>query len=249
MRLEWLLVGLCGCAADRTEQINDPLCCQPVAEAPVDRGLDFAARVEGPTRCVEAARAQLPSQDAWRSVWGCVQDGHFTALRAVLSGAWDRDLQTRADAPLLIARVIAERGGDVDDDLSLLHERRVPLFSLSQALARPEKFRGALLIMRARLSPQGVLNEMHLVGQSTDVQLGLTYARQGWPGDSRRFVTGRRSYNYDVMTGQRVLDKDPFIDARDSVVVLARFDGLRDSDGWPEVSVIEHFLPSATISY
>jgi hypothetical protein len=211
-----------GCAAERAEEVE--VCCREEALPPP---IDFASTVEGPARCAEAART---SDDPWRRLWDCVNQGHFTALSALLSGAWDRDLQTRPDAPLLVLRVIATRGGQVDADLVRLHERRVPLFSLSQALARPALYRGALLIVRARLSSQGVLDEIRLVGRSADVP---------------------RWYNLDVPTGQRVLAvvNDPFLDGGDPVVVLARFDGLRDGDGWPELSVLSHLKPAPGLAY
>ncbi len=256
------LLGLAGCAVDHAVEIADPACCREVGEAPAietsDEGRDFAARVEHPARCEEAARARLPSapDQAWRQLWACVQEGHFTALRGVLSGAWDTQLRTRSDAPLLVARIIAERGGDVDNDLKLLHERRVPLFGLAQALARPELYRGALVILRARISPHGILDERRLVSHFPEVQLGatdrvITQAAPPWSSDTRHFVTRRRAYNLDIATGQRVLAliDDPFIDADDTVVVLGRFDGLRDSDAWPVVSVLHHWQPSATLSY
>ena len=185
-----------------------------------------------------------------------MQAGHFTALRQVLSGAWDRELQTRADAPLLVARVIAERGGDVDGDLALVHGRRVPLFSLSQALAQPERFRGALVIVRARVSLHGVLSETRLVGRTQEIQIGpvertVRWAPPPYNEDTRFFRTRPRATNFDVATGQRVLavTDDPFLDEGETQVVLARFDGLRDGDAWPVVSVLQHFAPSATLSY
>src|SRR5207249_3126629 len=68
----------------------------------------------------------------------------------------------------------------------------------------------------------------------------------------REQVTAPRWVNLDVPTGQRVLaviDGDPFLDAGDPVVLLARFDGVRDGDGWPELSVLGHIKPAATLAY
>src|SRR4051812_2026604 len=165
-----LLLCFAGCATEQAAEVEDPACCREVT-LPQTRGVDFAEVVNAPERCEADARARLPSPAAWQDLWACVNSGHFTALRQLLSGAWDRDLQTRPDAPLLVLRVIAARGGNVDGDLRLLHDRRVPLFSLSQALARPELYRGAFVIVRATLSPQGVLEEKRLVGQTTDVPM------------------------------------------------------------------------------
>src|SRR5439155_24683069 len=103
---------LAGCATERAAEVDDD-CCREVAE-PATRAVDFAEVVNAPQRCEAAARALLPSAEAWIELWGCVHAGHFTALRELVSGAWDRELQTRPDAPLLLLRVIAERGGNVD---------------------------------------------------------------------------------------------------------------------------------------
>jgi hypothetical protein len=240
-------------------------CCRveaaPVEETapapPAADAVDFASRVEGPSRCVEAATQLLPAEPdrAWSELRRCVDAGHFTALRPLLSGAWDRELQTRRDAPELLARVVAMRGGDVERDVRLLHERRIPLFSLSQALARPSLYRGALVIVRAQLSPSGLLDETRLVGSTREVERAPSQrwlVREGdFSSESRSRVVTMQSSNLDVRTGQRaMLPADyPFVDPDDVVVVLARFDGLRDSDAWPVVSVLAHYRPSALLSY
>jgi hypothetical protein len=260
-----LLLLLSACAHDpvQPDPVSEPPpCCNERVEAtafPDGEGHDFAARVEAPARCEAAARARLAvaPDEAWRGLWDCVLKGRFTALRPLLRDGWDHELKTRADAPLLMARVIAERGGDVETDLSMIHELRVPLFSLSQALARPDLYRGALVIVRARLSSRGVLSETRLVSQSWDLPVGatervVTRAAAPFASDTRRFYTSRRSYNLDVATGARALAavaQDPFIDDEESLVVLGRFEGLRDADGWPLVTVLQHFRPKSLVSY
>ncbi|HZS36964.1 MAG TPA: hypothetical protein VFF06_09060 [Polyangia bacterium] len=243
-------------------------CCTaepaPVEEArveepppPAPEPVDFASRVYGPSRCAEAATQLLPADPdrAWSELRRCVDAGHFTALRVLLSGAWDRELQTRSDAPELLARVVAMRGGDVDRDVPLLHERRIPLFSLSQVLARPEQFRGTLVIVRARLTPAGLLDETRLVGSTREVELAPTERwvtrAAGQRSESRAQIFTRQSMNLDVSTGHRALlpVSYPFVDPDDVVVVLARFDGLRDTDAWPVVRVLAHYRPSALLSY
>jgi hypothetical protein len=185
----------------------------------------------------------LPARDeAWQALRCCVDEGRFTALRVLLAGAWDQPLGTRVEAPALLARVIAERGGDVDADLALLHEHRIPLFTLAQALARPDRLRGALVILRARVTGGGVVEERRLVGHSEVIPL------EPW----ERMRSVRQSYNLDIATGHRALarlDADPFLDLGESLVVLARFDGLRSGDLWPELTVLAHFRPSETLTY
>src|SRR5258706_12044521 len=176
----WACVLLSGCAPLLAPEaaVRSDACCEPAAPpAPaetLDEGSDYAAAVYGPARCADAAARRLASDanEAWRQLRGCVDRGRFTALRNLLSGAWDHELQTRRDAPELLARVIAMRGGDVEADLRLLHERYVPLFSLAQALAQPERFRGTLVIVRARVSPSGVVDEQRLARSVAGVELG-----------------------------------------------------------------------------
>jgi hypothetical protein len=250
------LVVLSGCAL-HAEEASDPPCC---AEAPPPEpsvGVDLAAQTERPARCAEAARQRLPIdvEAAWRQLWSCVEEGRFTALRPLLSGAWDDELRRRSDAPLLLTRVIAERGGSVDEDLPLLHERHVPLFTLAQVLGQPEQRRGALVVVRARVAASGVLDELRLVGQVDEAPMGpaeRVVTLGPWPADTRSTWLRRRSYNVDVPTGHRALARlgqDPFLDPDDSVVILARFDGLRPGDLWPELSVLAHFHPNARVTY
>jgi hypothetical protein len=270
-----------GCASDRASraEVAAAPCCEdardvasaseaaspafappaaPLVEPPFEDASDFAARVDGPARCADAAAQLLPAarERAWALLKRCVALGRFTALRALLSGAWDRELSTRGDAPELLARVVAMRGGDVDADVRLLHDRRVPLFSLAQALARPELFRGALVLVRARVDPSGLLDEVRLVGSVRELELEpeerVTAREPAAPAFvERRQVIVRRAENFDVRTGRRaLLPADyPFVDPDDVVVLLARFDGLRELDGWPRLSVLAHFRPSALLSY
>src|SRR4051812_44066627 len=98
-----LILLLAACA---TTEVEDSQCCTAEKAADTAPPLDFAAQVEAPARCAQAAAS---SDDPWKRLWACVQEGRFTALRELLSGAWDADLKSRPDAPLLILRVIAER--------------------------------------------------------------------------------------------------------------------------------------------
>jgi hypothetical protein len=182
---------------------------------------DVSPRLPAPERCEAVARSHLSTapDEAWRALWRCVAAGRFTALRPLLEDAWGHELRTRRDAPLLLTRVIAERGGNVEEDLRLLHERRLLLFGLSQAMARPEMFRGALVICRARLSEHGVIDETRLVSQPWDVPLSpveriTTQATPPFASKMRRDYVMSRYHNLDVATGTRAIasiDVDPFI--------------------------------------
>jgi hypothetical protein len=114
----------------------------------------FGARYATPSQCEAAARAlQERSRDAaWAALRSCVERTHFTLLGALLSDAWSEDLRVRPDAARLIARVVALRGGSVAGELSLLHEHRVPIFSLADAIAQPDTYRGRYLLLRAQVA-------------------------------------------------------------------------------------------------
>jgi hypothetical protein len=254
-----VLSVLTACAHESEEVVETPCCVQPVAARAEAYPPAVGVLLSEPERCEATARLLIATSpdEAWRALSECVARGRFTALRPLLGGGWDRDLQTRPDAPGLITRIIAARGGDVDDDLQLLHDHRIPIFTLHQALARPELYRGALVVVRARLSSHGVIDELRLVSQTREVQVAatdrvITRATGPYVTQSRRTMTVPRSHNLDVPTGNRAfatVPLDPFVDADEPLVVLARFDGMRDEDGWPVLTVLDHVRPSAGVSY
>lgn len=183
-------------------------------------------------RCEVQARALLPEarERAWEWLHHCVDAGYFTSLRTLLAGAWDAELQARPDALPMLAHVVAMRGGNVGADLALLHEKRIPIFSLEQAMAQPEVYRGRLVLVRARFAASSSdgrslkLVELAIGNQSREVEVAPILrdewkgrTNEGWspragePGDERqrgdrgertRTVTVRRSYNVDLSTGR-----------------------------------------------
>jgi hypothetical protein len=68
-----------------------------------------------------------------------------------LTAYWDDELRARPDAARLAGQVIANRGGDVDGDISRLQRVRMPVFTLKAAMKQPEVYRGRWVILRARL--------------------------------------------------------------------------------------------------
>jgi hypothetical protein len=217
-------VACAGCAAVDAEE------ARPLEEerAGVEWALPPPAepmvRAAGPVRCARAAAAWLPAapDEAWRALWCCVAEGRFVALRELLGPDWDPLLRTRHDAPVLLARVIAERGGDVEADLGLLHEHGIAIFSLPQALGRGAP--GTVVMLRGRVSMSGLVEETRIASS--------------WRA------------NVDVTTGRRLLatGADLLTDPDEPMVLFGRYDGLRD-DGWPELRVIARFRPSALVSY
>jgi hypothetical protein len=114
----------------------------------------FGARYATPAQCELAARRlQATSRDeAWAALKSCVERMHFTLLNALLSDAWAEELRVRPDAAQVLAQVVAKRGGSVPGELKLLHERKVPIFALSAAIAQPDIYKGRYLLLRAQVA-------------------------------------------------------------------------------------------------
>lgn len=164
---------------------------QGARSAPVQPPFDaatFAARHRTPGQCEAAARRyQGSSRDvAWEALRACVDGMHFTALQALLGPAWAKDLQTRPEAAALLARVVANRGGSIEGDLRLMHERRIPIFGLEAAMTQPETYRGRYVLFRAQVGdlrsdgekPTVWLVEHSLGSVAAEQRLGVAYQQQ-----------------------------------------------------------------------
>lgn len=150
----------------------------------------FAAVQTTPNECEESARIlqRTSRDDAWSALRACVErsrwpHGAFTRLQTLIGGAWDEELKTRPDAPALVARVIAARGGDVAGDLPLAQRSRVPLFSLRAALEQPDLYKGRQVLLR------GSLAELRAEGGRTTALLRESALRSA----TREYETGPKS--------------------------------------------------------
>lgn len=103
--------------------------------------------------CEVAAREWIPvdADFAWKRLIGCVTRPDFADLRRLLRSPWLEVVRTRPDAAMVLAKVIATRGGQVNDDLTLLRRARIPLFPFASAIATPEVYSGRLLLVRGRV--------------------------------------------------------------------------------------------------
>jgi hypothetical protein len=138
----------------------------------------FAAEQLTPIECEKAARNlhQFNADQGWAALGACIQRsrwprGEFTQLELLTAGSWDQELQTRADAPRLVAKVVALRGGDVEGDIPLLQKSRVPMFTLAAALRQPEVYKGRWVLLR------GALSEVRQEGARTAVVMRETSLR------------------------------------------------------------------------
>ena len=119
----------------------------------------FAADQLTPIECEKSARHlyELRPEQGWAALVACIDRsrwprGEFTQLELLTRGVWDQELQTRPDAPRVIAKVVAMRGGDVEGDIPLVQKSRVPLFTLAAALRQPDVYKGRWVLVRGALS-------------------------------------------------------------------------------------------------
>lgn len=158
----WALLGalaLGGCATPRpppeVEDTHSPDRIPVQSELPPDtfNPSAFTAQYANPATCEREARRYLRSsrENAWAALKSCVEGTHFTQLQALLSPEWSQELRSRPEAASVLARVVALRGGSVDGDLKLLHERKLPIFSLAAAIAQPDTYKGRYILIRAQV--------------------------------------------------------------------------------------------------
>jgi hypothetical protein len=231
------------------------------ADAPDLASMDPAAVVKRnprPEFCEEAARrVQRTSRDkAWSVLKACVATGKFTLLARLVEEAWAEDLRTRSDASVLLAKVVAARGGDVGGDLGVMRQKRIPLFALGPAMSHPDLYKGRLVLFRAEV------RDVKLAGAKATAQLaefGIGVSERYVQGSSRYVTRGSSSYgnstgyssrgdaaygsslerlhtkNVPVETGLHAVAKlaqvDPFFEPGRQFVVLGRFDGVREEEG------------------
>lgn len=129
---------------------------EPPAPSAVSDPKGFAARYPNPALCEAAARRLQPDsrEEAWAALKACVEHTPFTQLKALLGTAWAEDLRVRPEGASLIARVVAQRGGSVSGELHFLQERKIPIFSLSSAMDRPDTYKGRYVLLRAQVADQ-----------------------------------------------------------------------------------------------
>jgi hypothetical protein len=107
--------------------------------------------------CEASARAMRQSnpQHAWEALRACIEIGRFNrgpfTQIALLTSYWDEELRVRPDAARVVGQVIANRGGDVDGDISRVQRVRMPVFTLKAAMQQPDVYKGRYVLLRARL--------------------------------------------------------------------------------------------------
>jgi len=256
---------------------SSPGAAAPPAETVDAATLDpvaYAKRHPRAEFCEEAARKlQKSSRDkAWDVLKACVARGKFTLLTRLVDGGWTDDLRTRADASVLIAKVIAARGGDVNGDLGQMRQQRIPLFALGPAMSHPDLYKGRLVVFRAEVRDMKLASGK-ATAKLSEFAIGMS---ERYVGDTREVVRGSRGYtsgegpnaygessrtyqtqrrftkNEPVETGLQVVAKlgqiDPFFEPGRQFVVLGRFDGIREEEG-EELDAVTKLALISIIAY
>lgn len=244
-RHAWALIcalTMTGCATSRVaeEDVRDspPPPSQTATELPPDpfNPQTFAAQYSNPTSCERQARRYLSvsRDDAWAALKACVDGTHFTLLQALTSRVWNNEIRTRPEAAALIAKVIAMRGGSVEGDLRLLNEQRLPIFSLSAAMAQPDTYKGRYILVRAQVGdvrtdgekkPTVWLVEQELGSVASEQQVGVA-ARKDTASNIAGNLAGETTLGGGNIGGSISRSKS----TRDSNTVL-RYDNISSDTG------------------
>lgn len=229
----------------------------------------YAAKFDRPFLCEEGARRvhKYSKDKGWAVLRSCAEKGNFTPIKPLLDSFWEEDLRTRPDASMVLLRIVAARGGDVQGDLDALRRRKIPLWHLGAATEHPEIYKGRMLMVRAEVGD--IIAEKNKVTLKL-VEKGFTANQQWSKGTYRSVETGPRGTymawsekrdNFNTMreTGLTALAQlktpDPFLVPGRDFLFLARFDGVRETDGdfgdnaetTPVISIITYIEPAAQV--
>jgi len=275
-----LVLVACAGARPASEDLPERPAGAPVELAPTRSGSvspggksNFNAKVwvtwqDGAADCEASARAMRDNSadEAWQALKACIELGRFnrgpfTQLN-LLTAYWEDELKTRPDAIRIVGRVIANRGGDVDGDISRVQAIRMPVFTLKAAMAQPEVYKGRFVIIRGKLtdvkleakSAVAMLDEMSMkavalkrVDQEDTIVKTQVFAYK-WTLEHR--------FNENLLnpTGRKVLGRlpeaDPFLEPDKEFVFVGRFDGAKPGNEDQKVAILNiigYYRPGALV--
>jgi hypothetical protein len=264
----FLLAFSLACAAAEPVPDQHPTTAQPVAPRAVPpfdaKGIAQSQLSPGDCESVARSLRTRSPDEGWAVLNACADRrrwprGGFTQLEALTNGNWDAELQNRPDAPRLIAKVIANRGGDVDGDIPLIQGTRVPLFTLASAVKQPRTYKGRWIMIRGAASQQDdqvgsatiMIKETSLrAGVTHDVRSGDLLSGSGRYGGDLQTLHAKTN-NDHMETGLVVVGKlpeaDPFIEPGKDFIFYGRFDGIRPGTEAQPVAMVTvggYFRPS-----
>ncbi|MBK8011889.1 MAG: hypothetical protein IPK13_11105 [Deltaproteobacteria bacterium] len=113
-----------------------------------------AASIENGPLCEGTARSRYavnPDQ-AWSLLDACVRVHDITDIFRLTSEPWLEEIRRRGrDGVILIARVLAHRGGDLTVDVAHANKSGIQVFGLSDAVKNPSVFKHRLVVFRGRV--------------------------------------------------------------------------------------------------
>jgi len=271
-----LLVGCAGARPAEDVPAAAPVALDPTPSGSVSPGgkSTFNPKVwvgwqDAAAECEASARAMRETDpaDAWQALKACIELGRFnrgpfTQLN-LLTAYWEDELKSRPDAIRLVGRVIANRGGDVDGDISRLQGIRMPVFTLKAALAQPDIYKGRYVIIRGKLTD--VKNEARSATAMLD-EISMKPSDLMRQGQDTEFIATKYNvfkvrqehfFSENMMnpTGRKALGRlpeaDPFLEPDNQFVFVARFDGARQANESEQkvavLDIIGYYRPAALV--
>jgi hypothetical protein len=145
--------------------------------------------------CEQAARnlRQADRKKAFAFLMACARRPDFVEFELALQEPWLEDVRRFERSGMQLAtEILANRGGNVEVDLTLVRERGVQLFDLTTAIENSDVFRGRYVVFRGkvrRLAPKGRTHQLLVV--QTTLQAENEKVRWNWVDASRERSKGR----------------------------------------------------------
>lgn len=201
----------------------------PDVKQPREAPDTWALKFNRPGECEKAASvlaAGLNRSVGWSYLKGCLHRPDFGHLQLLLKH-WGNELRTKPESLELIAQVLANRGGTVDQDLPVLQKAKLSLFGLGAVSTQPRRLTGRPMVFLGRVEDVASV-------KGHDELTVLEVSRK--ESDSASYSSGytRRNTGMLADTGVQVTVKlrqpDPFLIQGQTFLFLARFEQLAKVD-------------------
>lgn len=198
--------------------------------------VEVAAALPSAEACLASAREHYAA-DVKRGLAllkACAARDDALDLSALLGGPWKKHLASDEALQLMLAEVMARRGGFVEADTHTCRAAGVPIYDVTTAASGADKLHGTLVLARATVV--GVTKEKR-DGKSVQI---ATFAESSWadtPEDEGQRPPALDELN--LSTGRSVFARvepgeDRLVQKR-QVVIALRLEEQRDGGGEPSV--------------
>ena len=210
----------------------------PKGEAAGEKKKLTAAEVAGAAGSAEACQAvardyyQGDVKRGLALVKACAARDDFLELDWLLTGPWKKDLATTEALQLMVAEVIARRGGFVEADTLACRAAGVPIYDVNSAVNDAEKLAGKLVLARGTVI--GVAKEKTEAGS---VQVA-TFAESSWADEAEEEGKAPPALDdLNTSTGRNVFARvepgESRLIQKRQVVIALRLEGRHDSGDDP----------------